>query len=198
MRPATMAPECAAIDAVRGAAEDRAPDSIWGKVVVLGMSIAVFTVLHVIISVIAIAAGFVVLGGMFSSHRLPGWTALFLVFTVLTSVTGFMFPITAFTPALGTGIVASVVLVVTFLALYAFNLSGRWRAVYVVTAVISLYLNVFVFIVQGFQKVTFLQPFAPTGSEPPFLVAQLAALAVFIALGFVALVKFHPERNPAF
>jgi hypothetical protein len=161
------------------------------------MSIAVFTVLHVIISVIAIAAGFVVLGGMFSSNRLPGWTALFLVFTVLTSVTGFMFPLTVFTPALGTGIVASLVLVVTFLALYTFDLNGRWRAVYVVTAVVSLYLNVFVFIVQGFQKVTFLQPFAPTGSEPPFLVAQLAALAAFIALGFIALAKFHPERSPS-
>jgi hypothetical protein len=161
------------------------------------MSIAAFTLLHVIISVIAIAAGFVVLGAMFSSHALAGWTAVFLLFTVLTSLTGFLFPITAFTPALGTGIVASIVLVFTLLALYAFRLNGRWRAVYVVTAVLSLYLNVFVFIVQGFQKVTFMQPFAPTGSEPPFLIGQVAALIVFVGLGWMALGRFHPERHPA-
>lgn len=164
-------------------------------VVILGMSIAAFTLLHVIISVIAIAAGFVVLGAMFSSRALGGWTAVFLLFTILTSLTGFLFPITVFTPALGTGIVASIVLVFTLLALYGFRLSGRWRAIYVVTAVLSLYLNVFVFVVQGFQKVTFLQPWAPTQSEPPFLIAQGAALILFVVLGVMALRAFHPERR---
>ncbi len=161
---------------------------------ILGLSFAAFTLLHVIISVIAIAAGFVVLGAMFSASALGGWTALFLLFTVLTSLTGFLFPIGAFTPALGTGIVASLVLVVALVALYGFRLSGRWRAIYVVAAVASLYLNVFVFIVQGFQKVSFLQPFAPTQSESPFLIAQGAALVVFIALGALAVARFHPQR----
>lgn len=164
---------------------------------IFGLSIAAFTLLHVVITVIAISAGFVVLGGMFASNALGCWTAIFLLFTVLTSLTGFLFPITVFTPALGTGIVASIVLIFTLLALYGFRLQGRWRTIYVVTAVTSLYLNVFVFIVQSFQKVTFLQPWAPTQSEPPFLIAQAATLLTFVVLGWIALTKFHPERPAA-
>ena len=159
-----------------------------------GLSVANFTVLHVAISMIAIFAGFIVLGGMFSNAGLAAWTAVFLAMTILTNVTGFLFPISGFTPALGVGIVSSLLLLVALMALYLFRLQGRWRSVYVVTALLGLYLNVFVFIVQSFQKVSFLQPLAPTGSEPPFVIAQSAALIAFLLLGWMALKTFRAER----
>ena len=161
---------------------------------ILGMSLEAFTVLHVVISMIAIFVGFVVLGGMFSNAALAGWTAFFLVMTILTSLTGFLFPIRTVTPALAVGVVASIILVVALIALYKYRLAGRWRFVYVATAVVSLYLNVFVLIVQSFQKVTFLQPFAPTGSEPAFVIAQSVALIGFVILGVMAVKRFHPAR----
>jgi hypothetical protein len=111
---------------------------------VLGLSIETFTLLHVVISLIGIVTGLVVLAGMLSGKRLPGWTAVFLTTTVLTTVTGFLFPITAFTPALGVGILSSAILVVALAAIYAFHLAGAWRPVYVITAIAALYLNVFV------------------------------------------------------
>jgi hypothetical protein len=160
----------------------------------LGLSISAFTTLHVIISLIGIAAGFIVLYGMLGSQRLEAWTALFLATTVLTSVTGFMFPIGGLTPGLVIGAISLVVLAVAVAALYAFRLAGPWRWIYVVTALLALYLNVFVGVVQAFQKLAFLQPLAPTQSEPPFAVAQLAVLAIFAALGFAAVRRFHPER----
>ena len=159
---------------------------------ILGMSIQTFTVLHVIISLVAIATGLVVLVGMLGSKRLTGWTAQFLITTFLTSATGFLFPIHGFTPALGTGVVALVVLAVALLALNGKQLAGAWRWIYVATAVTSLYLNVFVLIVQAFMKVPFLTAMAPTQSEPPFLIAQTAALAIFVVLGIVAAIKFRP------
>lgn len=150
---------------------------------VLGfISVPVFTVLHVIISLIAIVAGFIAMGGMLASKKPDGWTTVFLVTTVLTSVTGFMFPINGFTPALGTGIVSSIVLIVALLAFYAYHLEGVWRSVYVVTAVAALYLNVFVLVVQSFLKIPPLKAIAPTGSEPPFVVVQGFALIGCIAL----------------
>jgi len=161
---------------------------------ILGMSVANFTVLHVAISMIAIFAGFIVLGGMYSNAGLGGWTAFFLVMTILTNVTGFMFPITVFTPALVVGTVSSLLLLVALYALYKEKLRGGWRTAYVVTALIGLYLNVFVLIAQGFQKVSFLQPLAPNGNEPPFAIAQGVTLVAFLVLGFVALRRFHPTR----
>ena len=161
---------------------------------ILGLSIEAFTVLHVVISMIAIFAGFIVLGGMFSSARLGGWTAFFLVTTILTTLTGFLFPFRTVTPALAVGVVSSLILIVSLIALYSFRLAGRWRFVYVATAVASLYLNVFVMIVQSFQKVSFLQPFAPTGSEPPFVITQAVALIGFVILGVMAVKQFHPAR----
>jgi hypothetical protein len=160
---------------------------------IIGMSVASFTLLHVIISLVGIAAGIVVLVGMLTSARLPGWTALFLLATVLTSVTGFMFPISAFTPALGFGVISVIVLAVALIALYGFHLAGFWRATYVFTALLALYLNVFVLVVQGFQKVPFLNALAPTQSEPPFAVAQAVLLIAFLWLGWRALAKFQPE-----
>jgi hypothetical protein len=159
-----------------------------------GLSIEAFTVLHVAISMIAIFAGFVVVGGLFSNAPLPGWTAFFLVMAVLTSLTGFLFPFRTVTPAIITGMIATPVLLAALWALYRHRLAGRWRAVYVVGAIASLYLNVFVFIAQSFQKVSFLQPLARTGSEPPFAIAQGVTLVAFLFLGWVAVKRFHPAR----
>ena len=161
---------------------------------ILGMSVGTFTVLHVIITLIAIGSGLIVVGGMFASHRLPVTTALFLFTTALTSVTGFLFPIHGFTPALGVGILACVVLAVTLFALYKEHLVGTWRWIYVIAAVASLYLNVFVLVVQSFVKVSALSALAPTQTEPPFAITQAAVLAIFFLITLVAVVKFRPPR----
>jgi hypothetical protein len=155
------------------------------------MSVPEFTLVHVIISLIAIGSGLIVVGGMFASHRLPGTTALFLFTTILTSVTGFLFPIRGFTPALGVGIVSCVILVIALLAYYHKHLTGPWRWIYVVTAIASLYLNVFVLVVQSFIKVAALNALAPTQSEPPFVIAQVSVMAIFILIGLVATIKFR-------
>jgi hypothetical protein len=162
---------------------------------ILGMSIATYTLLHVIISLIAIAAGIIVLFGMFGSHRIPGWTALFLLTTVLTSAGGFLFPNTAITPAQIFGYLSLAVLAVTVLARYLFRLAGASRWIYAGGAVVALYLNVFVLVVQSFAKISFLHALAPNGNEPPFLIAQAVLLAIFVVLGILALVRFHPERR---
>ncbi len=162
---------------------------------VLGMSLATFTLVHVILSLIGIAAGVVVLFGMLAAKRLEGWTALFLITTILTSVTGFFFPVAGFMPSHAVGIISLVFLVVALVARYAGGLVGGWRVTYVVSAIIALYLNVFVLVVQGFQKVAFLKALAPTQSEPPFLIAQLAVLAIFIGLGVLAARAFHPRAH---
>ena len=164
---------------------------------ILGLSLAAFTIVHVLISLIAIASGVVVVTGMFGANRLSGWTAIFLIFTLLTSLTGFLFPIKGFTPALGTGLVSTVLLLLALGALYGGHLHGAWRWIYVVCAVMALYLNVLVLIVQAFQKVPPLHVFAPTGSEPPVLVTQAIALIVFIGAGILAVRRFHPERFAA-
>jgi hypothetical protein len=167
-----------------------------GAVVILGMSFESFTLLHVAISMVAIFAGFIVVGGMFSNQGLAGWTAFFLVTTILTNVTGFLFPFGAVTPALAVGVISSAVLIVALAALYLYRLDGRWRLIYVVTALTGLYLNVFVMIVQSFQKVSFLQPLAPTGSEPAFVIAQVAALIAFVLMGAMAAMRFQPPARP--
>jgi hypothetical protein len=159
---------------------------------VFGMSLATFTLLHVVISLIAIATGFVVVSGWLRSSRPGFWTGIFLLTTVLTSVTGFGFPFTRFLPSHWVGVISLVVLAIALLALYAFRLTGPWRWIYVTTALAALYLNVFVAVVQSFQKLAFLQPLAPTQSEAPFLVAQLAVLAIFVLLGFAALRRYQP------
>jgi hypothetical protein len=165
---------------------------------ILGMSVEAFTLLHVIITLVAIGSGLVAVGGMFASHRLPGTTALFLFTTVLTSVTGFLFPIHGFTPALGVGILSCVILAVALFAFYGKHLVGAWRWIYVITAIASLYLNVFVLIVQSFMKVPALAALAPTQSEPPFAITQVAVLVTFILIGLIAGVKFRPDATSAF
>jgi hypothetical protein len=159
---------------------------------ILGMSIPAFTLLHVIITLVAIGSGLIAVGGMFASHRLPATTALFLSTTVLTSVTGFLFPIHGFTPALGVGIVSCVILAIALVAYYLKRLTGAWRWIYVITALASLYLNVFVLVVQSFVKVAALNALAPTQSEPPFAIAQGAVLAIFVLIGIAAVAKFRP------
>lgn len=160
---------------------------------ILGMSISTFTGVHVFLSLIGIVSGLVVLFGMLGARRLPGWTAEFLVTTVLTSVTGFFFPRDHLLPSHVVGIISLVLLALAILALYGYRLARSWRWIYVAGAVAALYLNVFVGVVQAFQKLTFLQPLAPTQSEPTFLVVQAVVLAVFVALGIVAVRSFHPE-----
>ena len=159
------------------------------------MSVGAFTVLHVVITLVAIGSGLIVVGGIFASHKLPVTTALFLFTTALTSVTGFLFPIHSFTPALGVGIVACVILAVALFALYKEHLVGAWRWIYVVTAVASLYLNVFVLVVQSFVKVSALNALAPTQSEPPFAITQLVILVIFILIALIAVVKFRPSST---
>jgi hypothetical protein len=162
---------------------------------ILGMSTATFTLIHVVISLIGIFSGLVVLLGMLRAKHYRGWTASFLVSTVLTSATGFFFHSASFGPAHVVGVISLLVLAVAIIAVYILHLAGAWRWVYVVSAVVALYLNVFVSIVQAFQKVPFLQPLAPTQSEPPFLVVQLIVVAIFIVLGFQAARRFHPEAT---
>jgi hypothetical protein len=157
-----------------------------------GMTTATFTALHVVISLIGIVTGLIVLYGLLNAKRLDGWTAIFLVTTVLTSVTGFGFPFDHLLPSHKVGIISLILLAIAILARYALHLAGAWRWIYVVCATMALYLNVFVLVVQSFEKVPALKAMAPTQSEPPFVVAQVIVLVVFVVLGFFAVKKFHP------
>jgi hypothetical protein len=163
---------------------------------ILGMSTSAFTLLHVVLSLVGIVAGFVVLAGMFGSKTVNGWTALFLATTVLTSVTGFLFPSDKVLPSHIVGIISLIVLAIAIVALYAYRLARSWRWIYVAGAVIALYLNVFVLVAQAFNKVAFLRALAPTQSEPAFIVAQLVVFVIFVALGIRAVRSFHPETDP--
>jgi len=164
---------------------------------ILGMSTSAFTLLHVALSLVGILAGFVVVAAMFGSKTVNGWTALFLITTVLTSVTGFLFPVDKVLPSHIVGVVSLAVLIIAIVAFYGAHVARSWRWIYVVAAVISLYLNVFVLVAQAFLKVGFLNALAPTGSEPAFIIAQVIVLAIFIALGIKAVRSFHPESSPA-
>ncbi|HYL72293.1 MAG TPA: hypothetical protein VEY89_13415 [Candidatus Dormibacteraeota bacterium] len=159
---------------------------------ILGMSSAAFTLLHVIISLIAIVAGAVVAFGMRRAQRLSGWTALFLATTILTSVTGFFFHSKSFGPPHVVGVISLVILAAALVALYGYHLAGVWRALYVVTALAAFYLNTFVLVTQLFAKVPALKALAPNGSEPPFALAQLLVLGAFVALGISAVRRFRP------
>jgi hypothetical protein len=160
-----------------------------------GIPTNTFVQIHVVISLIGIASGLVVLYGMLGGHRFAGLTALFLATTVLTSVTGFPIPPFGFDPPRTVGTLSLVLLAAALGALYAFHLAGAWRWIYVGSAIAALYLNVFVGVIQAFEKLPFLQPLAPTQSEPPFVVTQTVVLVIFIALGVLAAIKFHPKLN---
>ena len=162
---------------------------------VLGMSLATFTLLHVAISLIAIVAGIIVMIGMLGAHRMPGLTALFLLFTILTSATGFLFPVAQLMPSHVIGIISLLLLVLACVALYGRKLAGAWRSIYVVTALVSLYLNVFVLVIQGFLKISVLSEIAPGNppTGPVFAVVQGVVLVAFAALIFMAWRRFWPK-----
>jgi hypothetical protein len=157
------------------------------------MILRVYTIIHTLISLGGIFTGFVVLFGLLAGKRLDGWTKWFLITTVATSVTGFGFPLHHFGAPHVVGIISLVVLAITIFARYGRQLAGSWHWIYVVTAMIALYLNVFVGVVQAFQKIPALQPLAPTQTEPPFQITQLAVLALFVLLTIVAAIRFRPE-----
>jgi hypothetical protein len=152
-----------------------------------------FTFVHVVLSLVGIGSGFVVAYGLLTAKRLDGWTALFLATTVATSVTGFGFPFDHLLPSHVVGIVSLLVLALAILARYPLALAGPWRRVYAISAVIALYLNAFVAVVQSFLKVPALHALAPTQAEPPFAIAQGLVLLAFIVLGTVATRRFPPQ-----
>lgn len=165
---------------------------------VLGMSLATFTLVHVIISLIAIVSGIIVMFGMLGSNRTPGLTAIFLLFTILTSATGFLFPFEKLLPSHMIGILSLVLLAIACFALYGQKLSGAWRWIYAVTALLSLYFNVFVLVIQSFLKVPALTVLAPGNppSGPVFAVVQGIVLVFFILTIIGAIRRFRPV--PAF
>jgi hypothetical protein len=163
---------------------------------ILGVSTATYTFLHVLISLVGIGSGLVVMFGFLTAKRLDAWTALFLITTVATSVTGFGFPFVHLLPSHIVGIISLVALAVAISARYSFHLAGAWRRTYVISAAIALYLNVFVLVVQCFEKVPTLNALAPTQKEPPFVIAQLVVMTIFIALTIFAVKKFREPARP--
>src|SRR5205823_8342944 len=157
------------------------------------MILRAYTIIHTLISLVAIFTGFVVLFGMLAGNRLDGWTKWFLITAVATTVTGFFFPSHGFTPAIGLGLISLPILAFTIYARYSRQLTGHWRWIYLVGAVLALYFNVFVAIVQAFQKVPALKAIAPTQTEPPFAITQLAALLLFFVFVILAAIRFRPE-----
>jgi hypothetical protein len=157
------------------------------------MILQIYTIIHTLISLVAIFTGFVVLFGLLSDKRFDGWTKWFLITAVATTVTGFFFPFHGFTPAIGLGLISLPILALTIYARYPKNLAGAWRLIYVLGAVISLYFNVFVGVVQSFEKIPALDAMAPTQTEQPFKFTQLTVLSLFVILAIVAVIRFRPE-----
>ena len=160
----------------------------------LGLSLHAVTVLHVVISLIGIVTGLVVLYGLFKSQSMPGMTSIFLLTTILTNATGFMFPVDKLLPSHIIAIISLVLLAIACIALYGMKASGAWRSIYVVTAITSLYLNVFVLVIQSFLKIGPLHALAPSvpPSEPPFAVTQGVVLVLFVVAIIVAVRRFRP------
>jgi hypothetical protein len=164
---------------------------------ILGMSTATYTFLHVLISLVGIGTGLIVMFGFLNGRRREGMNTLFLITTVLTSVTGFGFPFDHLLPSHILGIISLVVLAIAIPARYVFHLDGTWRRIYVITASIALYLNVFVLVAQSFMKVPALNALAPTQKEPPFLIAQLVVMFIFIGLTTLAVKRFRSDLRSA-
>lgn len=156
------------------------------------MNLNLFTLVHILISLLGILSGLVVLGGWLAGKQYPRLTALFLSMTILTSATGFFFPLKGFTPAVGVGILSLILLAVAVFALYGRKLAGGWRKTYVIAAVSALYFNFFVLVAQMFQKVPALKELAPTQTEPPFGAAQAVVFLLFLVLGIAAVRGFRP------
>ena len=158
-----------------------------------GLSTSTFTLVHVLLSLVGIVAGLVVMFGLIAGKRLDGWTVVFLATTVATSVTGFGFPFDHLLPSHKVGIVSLLVLPVAIVARYAFHMAGAWRRIYVISAAVALYLNIFVLVVQLFLKVPALKAIAPTQKEPPFAIAQVVVLALFAWLTVLAARRFRAD-----
>jgi len=158
------------------------------------MILQFYTIIHTLISLVAIFTGLVVVFGMLAGDRLDVWTKWFLVTAVATTVSGFFFPFHGFTPAIGLGIISLPFLALTIFARYANHLAGPWRWIYVIGGVICLYFNLFVAVVQAFEKIHALHAMAPMQTEPPFKLTQLIVLLVSALLAIVAAIRFHPER----
>lgn len=160
----------------------------------LGMGLGAFTFLHVLISLIGIVFGLIAMVGWLKSDpaRIPA--AIFLGATILTSATGFLFPFAKLLPSHVVGIISLVTLAVATFALYGKHVAGIWRPIYTVTALSALYLNVFVLIVQAFLKVPLLKAWAPTQTEPAFMIAQGVAFVLFVVLTILTTVRFRPVR----
>lgn len=152
---------------------------------VLGMSLQIYTAMHVLVSLIAIASGLVIAYGLTKKIVINGWTGVFLITTILTSASGFGFPAPKVLPSHIIGVLSLIALGIAVISRYVFLLRGGWRSAYVISALVSLYFNVFVLLVQSFQKVRLLHELAPTQKEPPFAAAQLCVLLVFVTLGFL-------------
>jgi hypothetical protein len=150
-----------------------------------------YTIFHTVLSLVGIATGFVVLFGLLAGKRLDSWTKWFLITTAATTITGFFFPFHGVTPAITLGILSTVVLAVAIYARYPKHLACAWRWIYIVSALVALYFNVFVGIVQSFQKVPALKVLAPTQTEPPFAITQLVTLALFVILIVIAVIRFR-------
>jgi len=164
---------------------------------ILGMSTATFTAIHVLISLVGIGSGLVVMYGLFHANRFERWTQVFLATTALTSLTGFLFPNEHITPGIVIGILSLIILAVAAGARYGLRMRGPWRLVYVISAAIALYFNVFVFVVQSFEKVAPLRALAPTQKEPPFGVTQLLVLVMFVVATVCAVKRFRPDTGVA-
>ena len=164
---------------------------------ILGMSLSTVVLVHVIISLVGIAAGFVVMFGMLGSRRMPGWTAIFLLLTILASATGFLIPpllSEKLLPSHIIGVLSLILLAIACFALYGQKLSGPWRWIYVLPALLAQYFNVFVLVIQSFLKVGPLHALAPSvpPSEPPFAIVQGIVLVLFVWAIIRAVRRFHP------
>lgn len=162
---------------------------------ILGLSTAAFTALHVVLSLVGIVAGMIVACGLLDNKRLAAWTATFLASTLATSVTGFLFHSKSLDAPHLVGFISLAALAVAIVALYGMKLAGTWRLLYAVAAVVVLYLNAFVGVAQAFQKIPTLKALAPTGSEPPFAATQFVVLAIFIRFGVLGAKRFHPQPS---
>jgi hypothetical protein len=147
---------------------------------------------HVAISLVGILSGLVMVYGLLLGRNFRTAIAVFLVTTILTSLTGFPLPPFGFDPPRAVGVLSLILLIGAVAAYYGFRLAGAWRRIFVACAVAALYFNVFVLVAQGFMKVPALHALAPTGSEPPFAIVQGIVLLIFIALGIAAALKFRP------
>jgi len=163
----------------------------------MSIGLLILTIVHTLISLVGIAAGFGVLYGMLNNQRYDKSTLWFLGTTVATSVTGFFFPVHKLLPSHVLAILSLLVLPIAIYARYGRHIAGRWRLVYVISAMIAFDFNMFVLVVQSFLKIPPLKAIAPTQSEPPFAVAQLAMLLAFIVLTVLAALRFHPPAGEA-